>query len=483
MVEEHEKKNIYKLFGELIRLGVFSHDQYIKTLIARGICYQFNDSPHRQFIDQIPLYNPSTHVINQRRIILYGPTGVDIDEKIINDLKIRLCNALGIPLDGSNVENSNNLELLLSTISSTSMYNVFSVTEFLSGHIKGIIDKIDEEIIGKVLTVLEYVGDMWTLLNLVKWLLSVSTPFDSFIFSCAVSYQDLFVAFNQINDLLILLLKKCEAQKISQRMTADGIRLITSRYKELVKLDVLKREFPCKSMDLLLDGLNTPSSPLSSNRITQSKVELNEELSPQLKSIVKEAYPTNLDISQSLQQTVNKIRQQKTYFQKKDVILLFKYVMELYLSFLESSQEKGFIYISLLRELYAQECFTSSDICDALTHIIQEKLDSTSRTAVTGAVIFLVACVIRGLLAPDMLVNRIIRNILKHLLEMLTLSSEVILIYYMLTDLIKGMLKLSSKMVKTAKIHFWFLYLILTSKQELEVINSSKLSFTVSYHF
>ncbi|KAI5116750.1 hypothetical protein M0805_001608 [Coniferiporia weirii] len=72
------------LYGELIQRGLFSYDQYIQRIIARGETgLSFNEEPgsrHRMFLRVIPLYKFDLALVNQRRMALYGVRARTIPE-------------------------------------------------------------------------------------------------------------------------------------------------------------------------------------------------------------------------------------------------------------------------------------------------------------------------------------------------------------------------------------------------------------------
>ncbi|KAI0356240.1 hypothetical protein OH77DRAFT_1401364 [Trametes cingulata] len=79
------------LFGQLVKHELFSYEQYMQRLIARGetgLSYsQEEGSRHRQFLRWIPLHNSDSSVISQRKVILYGfrvrETPEDVNEREI----------------------------------------------------------------------------------------------------------------------------------------------------------------------------------------------------------------------------------------------------------------------------------------------------------------------------------------------------------------------------------------------------------------
>ncbi|KAI0344762.1 hypothetical protein BDW22DRAFT_1354912 [Trametopsis cervina] len=83
--------SIALVFGQLVKQGLFSYPQYIQRLIARGEQgldgNQDHKSPHRSFLQWIPLHNSSSALIGQRKVTLYGArareTPEDVNERAI----------------------------------------------------------------------------------------------------------------------------------------------------------------------------------------------------------------------------------------------------------------------------------------------------------------------------------------------------------------------------------------------------------------
>lgn len=111
------------LFGELIEKGLFSYDQYIQRVIARGetglsfsevsIPIQYSRAPadiswkepgsrHRNFLRVIPLYKSDPALVNQRRMALYGVRARTIPEDQIEaNLKKEIRHLLPEVFDGA----------------------------------------------------------------------------------------------------------------------------------------------------------------------------------------------------------------------------------------------------------------------------------------------------------------------------------------------------------------------------------------------
>ncbi|KAJ7128929.1 hypothetical protein C8R43DRAFT_1026393 [Mycena crocata] len=64
------------LFGKLVKEDLFSYAGYIQRLIARGECHlaysEGDGSRHRHFLRCIPLYNSTSSLTSQRKVILHG---------------------------------------------------------------------------------------------------------------------------------------------------------------------------------------------------------------------------------------------------------------------------------------------------------------------------------------------------------------------------------------------------------------------------
>ncbi|CAJ0826405.1 196_t:CDS:10 [Entrophospora sp. SA101] len=83
--ELDEYEVISRLFGELIRYELFSHHKYMLRLIANGYIHSdsvdYKNITHLKYLTWFPLLNDDYNQLNQRRIILYGVRGEDIQDK------------------------------------------------------------------------------------------------------------------------------------------------------------------------------------------------------------------------------------------------------------------------------------------------------------------------------------------------------------------------------------------------------------------
>ncbi|KAJ7124966.1 hypothetical protein C8R44DRAFT_127826 [Mycena epipterygia] len=74
------------LFGKLIREDLFSYAGYIQRLVARGesgLSYsEVNGSRHRDFLRCIPLYNSTSSLTSQRKVILHGARARETPEDL-----------------------------------------------------------------------------------------------------------------------------------------------------------------------------------------------------------------------------------------------------------------------------------------------------------------------------------------------------------------------------------------------------------------
>ncbi|KAG0229269.1 RNA polymerase II mediator complex subunit [Actinomortierella wolfii] len=75
--EAEECEAVAHLYGNLIHEGLFSYQQYLRRLIARGDLQarrRNEDSTlrHLKYLQTFPLYDPQPYHLNQRRVILFG---------------------------------------------------------------------------------------------------------------------------------------------------------------------------------------------------------------------------------------------------------------------------------------------------------------------------------------------------------------------------------------------------------------------------
>lgn len=77
---------IARLFGNLIHGRLFSYQQYLQRLIARGDLQpskrgEESTLRHLKYLQSFPLHNPQPHQLNQRRVVLFGVNGEDEYDK------------------------------------------------------------------------------------------------------------------------------------------------------------------------------------------------------------------------------------------------------------------------------------------------------------------------------------------------------------------------------------------------------------------
>ncbi|KAG0022181.1 RNA polymerase II mediator complex subunit [Podila clonocystis] len=73
---------IARLFGNLIHGRLFSYQQYLQRLIARGDLQpnkrgEESTLRHLKYLQSFPLHNPQPYQLNQRRVVLFGVNGED----------------------------------------------------------------------------------------------------------------------------------------------------------------------------------------------------------------------------------------------------------------------------------------------------------------------------------------------------------------------------------------------------------------------
>jgi hypothetical protein len=102
---EDEGQQIVAFFGELIRHDLFSHDSFVRHLIATGVFEpswpdQEKAERYRRYLRDIPLPAHHRHEHNQRRVVLFGLSRVK--EDVMNAVRVLKCTSLylnpqGIP--------------------------------------------------------------------------------------------------------------------------------------------------------------------------------------------------------------------------------------------------------------------------------------------------------------------------------------------------------------------------------------------------
>ncbi|KAJ7078858.1 hypothetical protein B0H15DRAFT_526897 [Mycena belliarum] len=89
--DAHNLSAVAILFGKLVRDDLFSYTGYIQRLVARGesglTFSEVTGSRHRDFLRCIPLFNSTSSLTSQRKVILHGPrareTAEDLHEREI----------------------------------------------------------------------------------------------------------------------------------------------------------------------------------------------------------------------------------------------------------------------------------------------------------------------------------------------------------------------------------------------------------------
>ncbi|KAJ7668448.1 hypothetical protein DFH06DRAFT_1181718 [Mycena polygramma] len=84
--EAQNLRAVAVLFGKLVKEDLFSYAGYIQRLVARGesgiACSEIEGSRHRDFIRCIPLYNSTSSLTSQRKVILHGARARETPEDL-----------------------------------------------------------------------------------------------------------------------------------------------------------------------------------------------------------------------------------------------------------------------------------------------------------------------------------------------------------------------------------------------------------------
>ncbi|KAJ7502832.1 hypothetical protein B0H11DRAFT_1986564 [Mycena galericulata] len=84
--DQQNLRAVANLFGKLVKDDLFSYASYIQRLVARGesgLSYsEVNVSRHRDFLRCIPLYNSTSSLTSQRKVILHGARARETPEDL-----------------------------------------------------------------------------------------------------------------------------------------------------------------------------------------------------------------------------------------------------------------------------------------------------------------------------------------------------------------------------------------------------------------
>lgn len=212
-----------RLFGELARCYLFSHDKYMRSLISRGLM----DRPasaeddrsrrHRRILEELPIFGDNAKDRMQRRMLLYGagvgslPTDESMSAPVVAHIEPWISGLL----HPRSFPDAPSTEILLISIRSLPLYHQVLVIDKLVTCVKRQLD-IDAdtpvtasslanatELLRRTLCLLETQGDFIVLLSFLIWILQ-----DAFYGSEHVAlayshkYEKLFVCAEQLVELL-----------------------------------------------------------------------------------------------------------------------------------------------------------------------------------------------------------------------------------------------------------------------------------------
>jgi hypothetical protein len=213
-----------RLFGELARCSLFSHDKYMRNLISRGLMDRPNAADddrsrrHRRILEELPIFGDNIRDRMQRRMLLYG-TGagsLPTDDSVSAPVAAIIDPWIGALLHPKTASaDAPSTENLLAAIRTLPLYHQVLVTDKLIARVKTHLDIEAEtpvtsssmpaatELLRKTLCLLETQGDFIVLLSFILWILQ-----DAFFGSEHVAvayahkYEKLFVCADQLVDLL-----------------------------------------------------------------------------------------------------------------------------------------------------------------------------------------------------------------------------------------------------------------------------------------
>jgi hypothetical protein len=421
------------LFTELIRVKAFSYDQYLKDLYSFDILYD-----HKRFIENLFEKDSKISSINLRRNMLYGTTQIlnvsgnsteqlyhQKDRENIVNLKEAINNYLIDKMDFSKLK-----ELL----DICNLYQIHTSIEKLLPELD--FESMEENEWERLFSILSYIGDYSTLIEILISNIEKSSTFNSFFISHLVNLKEILLSFNLMNNVAHLIIKKCpKSSKDHHRIIEDFIRRLTCDYPNIIDFEMLQKEF--NSLSFFLQGINAPVPK------RMPIVPTERDLTENIKKLVE-----NIDSWKEMRISVEKLKEFKHTKKNSDAISLFRFGIGKFISLFESDPQTAFLYISLLRELYSFGIVTMPDIADAISNYIQSNF--TTEFDTNRFTHFLIGCVSKGIISSENLIENILENTFKNLNRILQ----------------SGIDEASTKTISLSEMHLKFIESLLMNKNQ-----------------
>jgi hypothetical protein len=288
----------------------------------------------------------------------------------------------------------------------------------------------------RLFSILTYIGDYSTLIEILITNIEKSSSFNSFLISHLVNLKEILLSFNLINIVAHLIIKKCsKSSKDHYRIIEDFIRRLNCDYPNVIDFDMLQKEF--NNLNFFLQGINAPIPK------RMAIVPNERDLDDNIKKLVE-----NIDSWKEMRMSIEKLKEFKHSKKNSDSISLFRFGIGKFISLFESDKKTAFLYISLLRELYSFGIVTMPDIADAISNYIQSNF--TMEFDTSRFTYFLIGCVSKGIISSENLIENILDNTFKNLNRILQ----------------SGIDELSSKTVSLSEMHFKFIESLLMNKNQ-----------------
>jgi hypothetical protein len=408
-----ELKNVCLLFSELIRRNFFSMELYIRALISRGLT---SESVHSYFVEHFPFHQQSsTFLINQRNVLLYGPS-----------YSIRLRKEPEL----TNKTNSELLDRINPVITRQELDRIkhempkhfqFKITNKLLTHFKSSTSTFTEDQFHTLMSVFIELEDYFSVSSAID--IAMESPIlESLACKLALQFVDLFVALDMGPHFVRVLLRKCKSSNRQERIIEDLLRQFNFLYPDAFKLDAsLKKEFP--SLIVFIDGLLLQQAPTMQSPVYES----NAPASPSVQSI--DSLLSMAISSPNITQTLNEFVSMRngsvmsSLLQRRDLIGIIGNCFDKYLT---NSNER---VVTLLREMtWHGAFFTGNDLIDAFSYVIQDRVaQARSQSVVKSISNFVIICVTRGLFTYEQLISNVIKSWLQNLRKRLSESKQNLL--------------------------------------------------------
>jgi hypothetical protein len=463
--EKEVVRNIYYLYADFIRTGVFSFEQYLDSLVSRGLTNDFANtlSFHRECVRNFPLdRNASTYLRTQRKIALYGSAfsrnkELKQQEETIDNYTNKLIKFIESTDDMSDSDNS--LLDTIATIKELPLSSTFAISDRVYNFVTSLIESgrsnsaFTEYTFMNIILIFTEFGDYRQLQDFLSCITehnanhgedSIWLGYEPLICRVVLDYLSLYVATDRAQFVSKLFLNQCKKDSKQslldtrkRKVVEDYLKLAQAAFPEVFKFDGYKRDFP--HLTMFLDGIPTTPTP---NYNSQTDIEDVAPISPtiqlsasslaglfmeHLKQYMKQ--DNNIGSLQSISTMLTSFLEKHqnslssvVFGSRKEIYPLLTYCLEHF------RMDDPYV-ISILREMMFTGCyFNNNELYDMLCHVTGERFMNIFNGAESAIQMsqFLITCITRDLLSYDILANGIMRSLFGQVLKKLltVLSSD-----------------------------------------------------------